>query len=149
MMQSSIQQKLSHKLVFPVTILIFLFLLNLEFYWYVLAIAVLTLWVLLTHKQIEFDDKNVYFNKKFNPLSKKRFLEIQEIQHAIFVDRSEATGVSTYHHSYIRLFTTNNKHVDYRIALSEQSIRELIRILKKLNIQTQVTTEDPDKDKLL
>lgn len=145
-MSAPIQQKLSHRIVLPVTILILLLMLNLEFYWYVLAIALLTLFLLLTHKQIEFDENNIYFNKSLNPFSRKKFIAINDINGATFVDRSKAGMVSSYPHSYLRLFT-NNKRVTYRISLSEQSIRELMRTLKQLNIETQLTTEDPDKDK--
>ena len=45
------------------------------------------------------------------------------------------------------LFTTDNIHVTYRIALSEHSMRKLLRTLEQLNIETELTTEDQDKDK--
>ena len=131
----------------PVIILVFLVLLNLEYYWHVMAIALLTIYILGTHKRIEFDEDNIYINKNFNPFSKRRFIAIREIERAIFVDRTDAPRGTSYPHSYLRLFATNNKHVTYRIALSEQSMRELLRTLKQLNIETELTTEDPDKDK--
>lgn len=144
-----IQQKLSNRIALPIVILFFLVLLDLEYYWYLIAIALLTLLILGTHKRIEFDEDNIYFNKNLNPFSKRRFIAIKAIERAKFVDRTDAYRGTSYPHSYLRLFTANNKHVTYRIALSKHSMQELMQTLKQLNIETQLTTEDPDKDKPL
>lgn len=148
-MSIRVQQKISNYLVIPIFILIVLALLQVELFWYILIVPVLTFYVLLTHKQIEISNGTAYFKRAFNPFVRTRYLKLDEVKKVIYVDRKNAGRQSAYKHSYFRFFTTDNKHATQRILLSDESVTKVLSTLERLNIPTETTTKDLDEDKLL
>ena len=141
-----IEQKLTHFFGIPVLILFVLWALNVDWYWYCVAVGIFILVTLRSHKQLEVDSTKVYFKNRFNPFRGDRYLAIEKIRKVIYVDRKNAHRQSAYQRSYFRFFTAENHYVTYSIILSDGSVKKVLNVLEQLNIPTEITTKDLDQD---